>query len=238
MPTHHPRVRKRRPASIGHRHANKTKKDPPTPSALLKEPPESSISSPPATRKRALAFVSPQQPKRKQPKRTTTSGGLPVQELLEIFTQLEELEGSDLKAATVHGRKNLQAMVEQGRATTDVSTVVETPDDSTTATGAGATTINSATGEPPTELQIPTAIAPRITLKPSQHPKPKDLIPIPDDCFNINNQGKRRTPSGVKAYKCHIKKRLKDALFHPDLHPPQLAWSLRAVVIDLDVRCL
>ena len=231
MPTHHPRVRKRRPASIGHRHANKTKKDPPTPSALLKEPPESSISSPPATRKRALAFVSPQQPKRKQPKRTTTSGGLPVQELLEIFTQLEELEGSDLKAATVHGRKNLQAMVEQGRATTDVSTVVETTDDSTAVAGGGST-INSATGGPPTELQIPTAMAPRMTLKPSQHPKPDDLIPIPNDCFNINNQGKPRTPSAVTAHKCFIKKRLKVAFLEPDLSPPQQAWLLRALVTD------
>ena len=200
MPTHHPRVRKRRPASIGHRHANKTKKDPPTPSALLKEPPESSISSPPATRKRALAFVSPQQPKRKQPiRRTTTSGGLPVQELLEIFTQLEELEGSDLKAATVHGRKNLQAMVEQGRATTDVSTVVETTDDSTAVAG-GASTINTATGGPPTELQIPGATAPTMTLKPSQHPQSDKLIRISDDCLNINRQGKTRTPSAVTAH--------------------------------------
>ena len=109
-----------------------------------------------------------------------------MQELLEIFTQPEELEGLDLKAATLHGRKNLQAMADQGRATTDVSTAVEMMDDST---AGGATTINSATGGPPTELQIPAAMAPTMTLKPSQHPKPKDLIPIPDDCFNINRKG-------------------------------------------------
>ena len=182
MGTYHPRVKKRKARKTGEMRPNKKKKDPPTPSALLKEPPESSISSPPATRKRpAPAFISPQ---RKQPKRTTTTtpagGGLLVQELLEIFTQLEGLEGVDLKAAIVHGRKNLQAMVEQGRATTDVSTVVEILDDSTTATGAGATTINSATGGPPTELQIPTAMAPKMPLKPSQHPKPECIINVPE----------------------------------------------------------
>ena len=129
MPTYYPRKRKQKPKSIGYRHVKKTKKETPTPSALLNDPPQSSISSPSSTRKRApTPFVSPQ---RKQPKRKTSSagGGLPVQELLEIFTQLEGLEGSDLKAATVHGRKNLQAMADQGRATTDVSTVVEMTDD-------------------------------------------------------------------------------------------------------------
>ena len=149
-----PKKRKRGTGRIHCKKGMKKKKATTTPSALLKDPPKSSISSPPATRKRPPpAFVSPQ---RKQPKRTTSTtagGGLPVQELLEIFTQLEGLEGVDLKAAIVHGRKNLQAMANQGRSTTDVSTAVEMPDDSTTATGAGATTINSATGGPPTELQ-------------------------------------------------------------------------------------
>ena len=157
------------------------------------------MSSPSPSRKRALPFVSPQ---RKQPKRTTTSsaGGLPVQELLEVFTQPEELEGSDLKAATVHGRKNPQAMVEWGRATTGVSTAVEMMDDSTTATAGGASTINTATGGPPTELQIPGATAPTMTLKPSQHPQSDKLIRISDDCLNINRQGKTRTPSAVTAH--------------------------------------
>ena len=157
-----------------------------------------------------------------------------MQELLEIFTQLEGLEGLDLKAATVHGRKNLQAMAEQGRATTDVSTAVEMTDDSTAVAG-GASTINSATGGPPTELQIPTAMAPRITLKPSQCPKPDDLIPVNEDCFNVNNQGQQRSSSCVTSTKSYCKKRLKDAFFDPDLSPPQQAWLLRALVTDKDI---
>ena len=134
MPPYYPRIKKHKSAKIGYRHAKKTKKETPTPSSVPKEPPESSISSPPATRKRAAAFVSSPHTQRKQPKRSS-AGGLLVQELMEIFTQLEELDGLDLKAAIVHGRKNLQAMVEQGRATTDVSTVVEMMDDSTAVAG-------------------------------------------------------------------------------------------------------
>ena len=225
----HPRKRKQKPKSIGYRHAKKTKKETPTSSSLLKDPPQSSISSPSPSRKRsATPLVSPQ---RKQPKRTTTTagGGLPVQELLEIFTQLEELEGSNLKAAIVHGRKNLQAMVEQGRATTDVSTVVEIMDDSTTATAAEASTINSATGGPPTELQIPTAMAPTMTLKPSECPKLDYLVPIHNDCFNINKQGEQRFSNCVGALRSCHKKKLKDAVLIPSLSPPQQAWILRSV---------
>ena len=145
-----PHPPKRKKLGIGYQRPKKKRREATTTAAassVLKEPPQSSISSPPATRKRApTPFVSPPHPKRRTTK-TSSAGGLLVQELLEIFTQLEGPEGLDLKAAMVHGRKNLQAMADQGRTTTDVSTAVEMTDDSTTATAAGASTINSAKQE-------------------------------------------------------------------------------------------
>ena len=152
-----------------------------------------------------------------------------------IFTQPEELEGSELKAAMVHGRKNQQAMVDEGRLHTDMPTVMEMLADST---AVGVSTINDATECPQTELHVPTAMTSTMTLNPSQHPKSDNLIHIPNDCFNINRQDTTRLNLAVVSHRSWMKKKVKDPVFNPSLSPPHQARTLRAVVIDLDIRSL
>ena len=119
-----------------------------------------------------------------------------VDELLHVFTWLEQLDTHALRSATVHGRKNLQRKADDIRTKTDIFAVMEMMGISTIATAAGdATTMDETTDLPtdlPTELLFAPAMAPRMLWKPSQCPPSSNSIRVPNECFDFNNKGNKR----------------------------------------------
>ena len=107
-------------------------------------------------------------------------------------------------------------------------------DDSTT----GTATLMDDAADLPTVLEIPTAMPPRMPLKPSQCPPPSQPIHIPDDCFNFSRRGTVRNKQAEISHRSHMKKKLKNAILNTCPTTPQQAWTLRAAVTDKDVRLL
>ena len=128
------------------------------------------------------ALVSPQA---KKQKRTVNSGRIQVQDVLEVFTQLEQLQDHELRSAIVHGRQRLQALADDGTIDTQMSTVITIIDDSTATLATGEESLHGkmSHNEPPDELHIPTEV-PRLQLKPSQYPPDSALTKINDNCFD------------------------------------------------------
>ena len=81
----------------------------------------------------AVPFVSPaastRKSKRKLPPVSSKKGGLGVDELLQVFLELEKLDDKHLRSAVVFGRKRLQTLASAGTTHTEVIEIITIADD-------------------------------------------------------------------------------------------------------------
>ena len=179
--------------------------------------------------KNAKALVSPVADKkqsRKSAVMTPVDGTLGIQELLQVFLELEQLEEKLLRPAVVHGRKKLQALADTGSTVTEVVDIITIEDE-----------LIEEREDEAEEGDTTGGATAAIMYTRRTKPDSSQLIELNPSCFDFNRFQQRVSYSAARKRKSRAMGKIIDAIQNPLCTKEQQVFALREAMLHPNLKC-